>query len=488
MKKISIIFAALAATAVSAVSCLEREFEEGTPVFSVSNTEFFLPSDMYEGQGLVCDTIWVTCNRSWTASVPDTLDWISLDKDGHQGLSGVNERTPLVIKCTDNLADQDRSALLSVSSSAGKQTINITQGAIRRRLVLVKGERGYSDLSYEGDTLRIGFNTNCPWTAQLKQGSTIDVLFDSSKGDSSAEIEAIVQENDDLTTSKQGTIVINAEGCRSIEIPVTQLIGEPIFRMECANEIKLDEGISNFEVPIHTNMSWKAELISVKGYDSTKVLGTSGIKGMKLAKITFPYCTNFGGDGEIVVRFTADKVEGEQILTLRQDPCIRFGVGNLGSEEMYTAGAKIGLSANNWPFASPVYSYLTTSYTTAKDMNKVTEWELLNGYKLTAFSPNGFWKNSTTGWMFGGVGSYLILPAVEGFALKDFLLCYRGTGTFKGDVLNPNKEPVCERFFSAGQGVVIKVVTDGAKPGEAIGIYAGDGTNFDIGEMTLHYE
>ena len=77
---------------------------------------------------------------------------------------------------------------------------------------------------------------------------------------------------------------------------------------------------------------------------------------------------------------------------------------------------------------------------------------------------------------------------MEGFALKDFLLCYRGTGTFKGDVLNPNKEPVCERFFSAGQGVVIKVVTDGAKPGEAIGIYAGDGTNFDIGEMTLHYE
>ena len=63
MNKISIIFAVLAAAAVSAVSCLEREFEEGTAVFSVSNTEFVLPSDMYEGQGLVCDTIWITCNR-----------------------------------------------------------------------------------------------------------------------------------------------------------------------------------------------------------------------------------------------------------------------------------------------------------------------------------------------------------------------------------------------------------------------------------------
>ena len=97
-------------TTLAAASCIEIDFAEKTPVFSVSSSRVLLPADRDEGPGRVGDTLWITSNRTWTAAVEDTPDWISLGTDGHLGLSGVSEAVPLVIHCKDNQTNAARTA------------------------------------------------------------------------------------------------------------------------------------------------------------------------------------------------------------------------------------------------------------------------------------------------------------------------------------------------------------------------------------------
>ena len=504
MKKILFILTILALSCFCAVSCLDREFNEDSAVFTVSSSSLLLPCDVEEGKDLVKDTLWVTSNRSWTVSVPDTVAWLHLDKDGHQGLSGVSERVPLSVSCNDNLTEGERSTELHLFCQGESRTIKVLQSSIHRRLVLTRGARTYSDVDPEGQTDTLIINTNCPWTIGLKAGSKVSVRFallpeagaspswnTTLTGTGTAEVLMQIVENDDRENGKNGTVLISAAGCRTIEIPVSQLIGIPIFRVELANkEIKADDGISNYTFPIHTNVKWRADILSVHGYDSLKVTGTYGSKGASSATVIFPYCTAFGDKGKIEVKFTAEDVEGEFVYTIEQNPCIRFGVGKLGSEAMYTANAAIGVEAANWPFKSPIWSYIPSSSASAKDPNKRVTFELLNGYKLYAYSMKGFWKNSKTGWLFGGeAGNYLELPAIPGFSLKKILYCFRGTSAFKGQVQRSKDNAVLAGTFSTGgQGSVTEILVNNAAKGDTCKIVANGATNFQIGEMSLYYE
>ena len=499
MKKIFIILSLLAAASFAAVSCLDREFSEESPVFAVSSYSLVLPSDLEEGRNLVADTLWITSNRTWTVSIPDTLDWIKLDRDGHQGISGVSERVPLVISCDDNASAQSREAELTICGSAGSKKVKVTQSAIRHRIALVKGERQYSGLNYEGETLTLGINTNSAWSIALKAGSTIAASFSKKSGDSSAEIDVKVAENDDRFAGKEGTLVISAEGCRSIEIPVSQLKGVPYFRIEMESlEAQAEDGLPNFEIPIHTNLDWKAEIVSVKGYDSLEVKGATGGKGAKAAKIEFPYCVAFGEEGEIVVKLTAEDVEGEKIVTIRQKPCIRFAYFGYGTAEegsMYEANSTIwpsGTNTNNWPFSEPTISNIKTSGGQALYQGQKVKFVLKNGFEMWIYSTKGVWRNSKTGLMFGGEkDNYLQLPAITGFKLVKIVYCFRGTSAFKGTVRvkrGNDYVDVSQTFSTGGQGSVTNIPVSGAEPGEACGIYAAGGTNYQIGEMTLYYE
>lgn len=496
MKKIFMILSLLAAASFAAVSCLDREFSEENPVFAVSSYKVVLPSDVEEGQNLVADTLWITSNRTWTVSIPDTLEWIKLDRDGHQGISGVSERVPLVINCEDNATAQSREAELTICGSAGSKKVKVTQSAIRHRLALVKGERQYSGLNPEGEKLTLGINTNSAWSIALKAGSTIVAKFSQKSGDTSAEIDVTVAENDDRFAGKEGTVVISAEGCRSIEIPVSQLKGYPIFRIEMESlDVQAEDGLPNFEIPIHTNLDWKAEIVSVKGYDSLEVKGAEGGKGAKAAKIEFPYCIAFGEEGEIVVKLTAEEIEGEKIVTIKQKPCIRFRFLSAGLDPettLYGGNVKIMPDASAWPFKEPVWSYIPSSKGSAKNINEKFKFVLLNDFELFVYSSLGLWKNSVTGWMFGGAkDNYLLLPAVPGFKLVKIVYCFRGTSAFKGTVRaerDGTMVNLSQTFSTGGQGSITEIPVSGAQPGEACGIYAAGGTNYQIGEMTLYYE
>ena len=203
----------------------------------------------------------------------------------------------------------------------------------------------------------------------------------------------------------------------------------------------------------------------------------------------FPACTDFGKKGKIVVKFTAEEAEAERTFSIEQDPCIRFGIGNLGSEEMYTAGERIGVNQDNWPFLTPVYSYIPSTAASAKDKGKEVKFSLLTGYDMYVYSTNGLWKNGTTGWMFGGAaGNYLQLPVLSGKALRKIIYCFRGVNAFKGKVQKPDGTILVSSFATGGQGSVTSINVNASAPGDTCRIVANGTVNFQIGEMSLYYE
>ena len=406
---------------LASTGCLERQFAAGESAVSVNTREILVPSDLYDGRDLVKDTLFVTANRSWSVEMVEDVDWVTVDTTGHQDLSKVYETAPVIFSFKDNESEQERSTKVNIWCDGICKQITIRQEAISYRLVLTSSKDGFGSVSSDGQELPISINTNTEWSVKFVSEDGVSVSFSASSGKYSSDFVAKVGENEELIT-KTGTIIISAKNCKDIEIPVGQLEGTPYFRLTDATSIHMGEGnvyrsgICDYDIPIATNSSWTAQVISVEGFDPLKVsVAPAGTKSDKTAKLTFPYADDFSvAMASIKVRFTAEGVKEPVDFVLSQKPSISIIWYDIASKSM------IGAVPDTYPFTSPALSFFPTSASLA-DKNYVgTENPLemvlkQNGYVFKAGSTKGYWRNSAQGLMFGGgLGSYLELPVPAG--------------------------------------------------------------------------
>lgn len=477
--------------AVCLTGCLKFEFKEPNPVLYLSSTRVVVPSDTREGQDMVSDTLLVTSNRSWTAEFTSPVDWVEIDTSGYHIMSQASEKDPLILRFKDNDSDSERTAILQFYSAAGGKTVEICQKAISYRLELENLPEGMDSISSDGFTLPLSIKSNTDWTLSVRNGATAAVSFSQESGDHDATVDALIAENDDMFP-KEGTLVISATGCRDIELPFSQEAGIPYFRLVDSTFVQSPEGIPNTTIKIKTNMTWYAELVSVEGYDPASiVVPATGKKTVTNVLITHPYCMDFKKTGKIVVRFTAEGVEGSQTVTISQTPVLRMSFGELTEEAMWSIGSALNLTSSNWPLISPTYDGITSSRNTAKYKEERLELKLKNGYSMYLYSTRGLWRHSKTGLMFGGeIGNYLELPAIPDAKLYKFAYTFRETSTFTGVLADATTgvEVPETNFSTGGQGVQTVVGPFETTPGQTYRIVATNAQFFAIGDLILYYE
>lgn len=117
--------AILIAATVLLSGCMKSISREETPVLKFSRTEVSVPAMSYAGA--VRDTLFVTCNRSWTVRLQDPCDWLELSTDGCENPSGTTVTVPLVLTFANNEIVQDRTAGLRFFTEGMELAVPVRQ-------------------------------------------------------------------------------------------------------------------------------------------------------------------------------------------------------------------------------------------------------------------------------------------------------------------------------------------------------------------------
>ena len=497
----------LAGTALVAASCLERTFSEEEGSIATRTAEITVPCDMYEGRNLVKDTIFVTSNRSWSAAiVEDGVDWMTLAIPGHQDMSRVSEVTPLAISFLDNETEEARSATVHITCADGDRDITVTQEAITYRMEVLSDLSVFDGVNSEGDTLKLKINSNTSWSAKIASGATADVRFSTKAREIDATasldskysrtIDVVVGENDDLT-AKDALIVLSATGCEDIEIPVAQLAGRPYLRFTGADgdTYAAEPGRANCTIPMKTNVSWTAEIVSCEGWADGEVsVKASGSRGAQDVAVTFPYCIDFDNPGKIVIRFTGEGLDETVDYTITQRPCIRIMWYD------YLNSKLLGASSSTYPFTTPVFSDIKTSSSNVPAKLKGTEIPCVTkrgAFTFIIYSTPGIWRNGSQGFLFGSaVNDYMRLPVIEGHRLVSIFYGRGCTRTASGNVNyqvrdssgNPVEGGAITSSVDTTAPVMHTIELSGTVVGEEYRIVNLGTANFGVGDLILYYE
>ena len=461
---------------MAATSCLSREFTEQDSYISFDTRKITVPSDVDEGS--VCDTLFITSNRTWGAVFAEEVDWVKIKVNGNENLAGVSKISALPLEFEDNESDQERSVELLVSHESKVEKITVVQEAKSRRLAITSVPAGIESISADGDTFDISFRCNTEWKARVDYTDGMLVTLSAEEGNRSSTISVTVKGNDDPDKEKKGVITLSAEDCPEIDIVLTQKKWTPYFILEDKSEVNVQDGANGYAIAFKTNLNWSAEIISVENYDAAKVSlsETFGDKSANNVKVDFLGCTAFGQKGKIVVRITPEGLPAET-LTLYQNPAIRVSF-------------QTPSTANNWPFVTPLFSEFTKSSATATYVGERTEFVLPHGYSLFMYSVKGFWLNTVTGFLGGGnEGDYIELPIVEGRRPVRFEYKFLGTTPIRCCVRTAEGRELEGTTFNTGaQGSVTAVDLNGTVETEVYRIVTLNTQYFQLDDLVIYYE
>ena len=205
---------------MAVTSCLSREFGEQNSFASIDTKILTVPSDDVSGK--VCDTLYITSNRSWSASFVQEVQWVRMVVSGNENIAGVSKITQIPLEFDFNESDEDRSVELVVNYDLKKETVTIIQEAKSNRLSLTDIPAGLESISSEGGRFDISFYCNTEWKAKVDYTDGMLVNLSSDKGVKSSRISVTVSENDDPENEKKAVITLSAEGCQDIDIVLIQ--------------------------------------------------------------------------------------------------------------------------------------------------------------------------------------------------------------------------------------------------------------------------
>lgn len=461
---------------MAASSCLSREFTEQNPYISFDTREITVPSDVDSGS--VCDTLFITSNRTWGAAFAEEVQWVRMKVNGNENLAGVSKISALPLEFEDNETDQERSVDLLVSYESEVEKITVVQEAKSRRLVLTSVPANIKSISADGDTLAISFMCNTEWKARVDYTDGMLVTLSAEEGSRSSTIKAIVKENTDPDKERRGVITLSAEDCPDIDIVLTQKNWTPYFNLSDKSEVNVKDGVNGYSVAFNTNLKWSAEIVSVENYDADEVTlsASSGDRSTKNINVYFLGCTVFGQRGKIVLRFNPEGLP-PQTLTLYQKPAIRVSF-------------QTPATSGSWPFVTPKFSEFKNSVANAVYVAERTKFELRNGYSLYMYSTLGFWLNTATGFLGGGaVNDYIELPVVVGRRPVKILYRFMGTTPIRGCVCDEEGAVVEGSVFNAGaQGAVITVMLNDTEPSKIYRITTLNTQYFHLDDLVIYYE
>ena len=201
-------------------SCLSREFTEQNPYISIDTGSLTVPSDDVSGK--VCDTLYVTSNRSWSAVFAEDVDWVRMAVNGNENLAGVSEIATLPLEFDNNESYEHRSVRLVISYDSLVEEVVITQEAKSHRLMITEVTPGLEAISSKGGRFDISFYCNTKWKARVDYTDGMLLSLSANEGNLSSTISVNVNKNDDPDNEKKAVVTLSADGCQDIDIVLIQ--------------------------------------------------------------------------------------------------------------------------------------------------------------------------------------------------------------------------------------------------------------------------
>lgn len=393
-----------------------KQYQESVAVIEASSPTLDIKADGGEPVSLLLKS-----NRSWTASIEEGVDWLSMDIAENQNLEMRLVETQVSFTAEDNPVKASRPAKVSFISEAGKVDVTVVQGPLVPRLIVSGGEL-LENLEADAGTYTLTVESNVPWTVGLAPESTAGVSLSAESGQGNGTIELSVAENGSSSGGKDAVIIFTAEDCAPVSVNLHQKKAVAYMKFADAVDgvLTVEEGLFEAVIAVKTNSNWSAEIADVDGFTNpmlTKPTGSSEDQSITVRMDCPAYC--FGKTASMTLKVSLD--EGRSAtLRLEQKPALRMKFGTFGESSFVTADAE------HWPLSSPALADMPTAKDTSSPFYcKEGNLVMRSGHIVKIFSNAGIWYTASTGLNGFGtnpldktIGSYLILPAVEGFRLS----------------------------------------------------------------------
>ena len=302
----------LAVLPLVATGCLSRNYVEADPSITTDVASINVVSGgeiteqafaIEQFPDVVLYTMSVKANRSWSATLPENADWVTLSEVEHINLSGATDNVTLVITFDRNKSVQARETTLTLSTGASstvKKVIPIKQAGLVKTFQepVVTATDGITkkDLSkiYPiNDTCVVNVVCNGAWTAKLLESTTADAKLSADSGEDFGKLYVYFGENTDQSNSKSAVVEIATEGAESQIVTFTQAKGFPYISVPDSFEKTRDVLEREWTIPIVANNKWTAEIDAEQTtFANAKLSKTSGDQSVTSVKFTYLHGRN----------------------------------------------------------------------------------------------------------------------------------------------------------------------------------------------------
>lgn len=166
--------------------CMQERCYEAIPEISVSEESVTVEAAVRDGYISIVDTLIVCSNRSWGLNIVDAqgdaVDWVTVSVEDNMNLSGMQEKTYVILTFDPNWVTSVRQANLVITSAECEKIVPVLQRGASHNLAIDK-DSTVTSFGPRDRLTRIYFKTNTNWSASVAEGETIrDVVLSKSSG------------------------------------------------------------------------------------------------------------------------------------------------------------------------------------------------------------------------------------------------------------------------------------------------------------------
>ena len=443
------------------VSPLDSDLSEAQALLTLDKAAVEVEAASFYADDTVKDTVTVSSSRSWSLASVTESDWLNISRDNGLNLGKVMKDWKVGLEFTDNLLPEDRQVDLSITIEGERVLLPVIQKGFTPILALESADT--YNIPELGDTVTLNIKCNSNWTAAVDGSSTARIALGAEAGYKSSALDVIVKGNTDITSGKEATVIISAEGLEEkISVSFAQDICIPYVTIDQElTDTYVVAGGGASEVVFSTNVNWTAALEDASA--GVTLSATEGAPEDQLF-VNFPAATLDGASATVVITGQGDQTDR---ITFTQEGCLfvtfRKWPDNNGWS-FHSTDMK-GWDTNKYDIPrSPDDSkkYLETNETyVGKD---------LNGYKFVFFGgkEDGMFRSEACGLVIGSITQnpafYIEFPAIEGKTLKEVKIMLGNS-----DVKMTNQEATATGTSGCITSVDGKIV-DGGKM-QTVGTY-----------------
>lgn len=255
--------------------CTENNLEQVQTLLEVEDCS--VPADVEDGD-VMCD-ITVTSNKSWTAEIQNSPDWIMSENLLHVNPTGITESGTLHLRFARNESYTSRTArVIFHAEGIEDRFITVTQLGKSDRIRIV-AESGTSVEAEPSSAVRLRVLSNISWTAEVDESSTASVTLDKSAGRGDGLIGVTFAPNYEIEQVKKAVITVSSPGVEPQKVELIQQNNIPFIRLyKSSSTLDVNPNKENAKISIRANSKWQAEVMSSTLGDLTldKVTGEGG--------------------------------------------------------------------------------------------------------------------------------------------------------------------------------------------------------------------